>query len=143
MRPAQQNGPVALAGASTGPRTDARHDSQGFESQNQGRAALPLRQAMLPFAAGSATSRQAAVAARDGAGTIRARVLAYFVGRGATGATDEEAQLALRLKPQTETPRRGELVKLLTLRDSGRRRRTSSGRWATVWAATAAGVPYA
>jgi len=64
--------------------------------------------------------------------------LRFFIERGAHGGTDEEAQLALGLKPQSETPRRVELVRLLLVRDSGRRRRTSSGRSATVWAVTTA-----
>jgi hypothetical protein len=65
------------------------------------------------------------------------RVLAFLVSRGADGATDEEAEKALRMKPQTYTPRRGELVKAGLVADTGRRRGTTSGRSAAVWVVTA------
>jgi hypothetical protein len=40
------------------------------------------------------------------------------------------------MRPQSVTPRRGELVDAGQVRDSGRQRPTSSGRMATVWVAT-------
>jgi DNA-binding IclR family transcriptional regulator len=51
------------------------------------------------------------------------------------GMTDEEIQRALKLNPSTERPRRIELVQAGKVRDSGRTRKTASGRAATVWAA--------
>lgn len=93
-----------------------------------------------PAARGSETSREAAQRIQGGANRLRARVLAWFIDRGPAGGTDEEAQLALAMKTQTETPRRNELMKMGLLVDSGRRRPTSSGRQATVWVvATASG----
>lgn len=52
------------------------------------------------------------------------------------GCTDEEMQLALKMNPSTQRPRRGELVGMGLVKDSGRTRRTRSGRRATVWVAT-------
>ncbi|MBX3404147.1 MAG: hypothetical protein KF699_12115 [Phycisphaeraceae bacterium] len=70
-----------------------------------------------------------AVHAKD----LRARVLAFIVGQGPHGATDDEGEAALGIKCQTYTPRRGELVALGLVVDSGRRRNTVSGRPAAVW----------
>lgn len=64
---------------------------------------------------------------------LRARVLAFIVEQGPHGATDDEGEAALSIKPQTYTPRRGELVALGLVVDSGRRRNTASGRPAAVW----------
>ncbi|MBX3410622.1 MAG: hypothetical protein KF859_12160 [Phycisphaeraceae bacterium] len=69
------------------------------------------------------------------AGTLRAAVLSYITEQGSHGATDDEGEAALGIKPQTYTPRRGELVALGQVVDSGRRRNTSSGRAAAVWIA--------
>ena len=65
---------------------------------------------------------------------LRARVLAFIVEQGPHGATDDEGEAVLGIKPQTYTPRRGELVALGLVVDSGRRRNTASGRPAAVWA---------
>lgn len=64
---------------------------------------------------------------------LRARVLAFIVEQGAHGATDDEGEAVLGIKCQTYTPRRGELVALGLVVDSGRRRKTASGRPAAVW----------
>ncbi len=64
---------------------------------------------------------------------LRARVLAFIVEQGPHGATDDEGEAVLGIKPQTYTPRRGELVALRLVVDSGRRRNTASGRPAAVW----------
>ncbi|HRQ74261.1 MAG TPA: hypothetical protein PLU35_14660, partial [Phycisphaerales bacterium] len=66
---------------------------------------------------------------------LRARVLAFIVERGPHGATDDEGETALGIKCQTYTPRRGELVALGLVVDSGRRRNTASGRPAAAWIA--------
>jgi hypothetical protein len=81
------------------------------------------------------TSEPAARRIEGGAGTLRERILGYLRGRGPDGATDDEAETALCIKPQTYTPRRHELVTLGLVIDSGRRRRTASGRHAAVWIA--------
>lgn len=65
----------------------------------------------------------------------RARVYSFIESRGSHGATDAEVQTALGLGPQSVSPRRGELVALGRVRDSGARRPTPSGRNAMVWVA--------
>lgn len=67
--------------------------------------------------------------------SIRMRLHLWLLGRP-NGATDEEMQVEFGLGPQTQTPRRGELVAMGFATDSGLRRSTRSGRSATVWRAT-------
>lgn len=97
------------------------------------------RQRSLPYAAGSETSKAAAEWIAGQAATQRDRVYAYLRDT-AGGATDEEIQSALGMKVQSETPRRGELVDAGLVRDSGRKRKTSSGATATVWEAVPGGA---
>ena len=84
-----------------------------------------------PRVANSETSREAADSVAESAGTLRAKVLAYLKTNGPQ--TDEELQLALRMNPSTERPRRIELVRCGLVRDSGRRATTNSGRSAVLW----------
>ena len=49
------------------------------------------------------------------------------------GFTDDEAIAALKMNPSSFRPRRGELVEVGMLKDSGQRRKTASGRSAVVW----------
>lgn len=86
-----------------------------------------------PATPGSDTSKAAADAIRPVAATIRERVERFFIERGPHGATDEECQLALGLRADTERPRRRELVTAGLVRDSGKERPTTTGRAATVW----------
>lgn len=79
------------------------------------------------------TSDVAAVEIAPHTPTMRDRILAFIRSRGAHGATDDEAEAALGIKPQSYTPRRGELVKLGLIRDTGERRPTSSGKPAAVY----------
>jgi hypothetical protein len=65
--------------------------------------------------------------------SLREQVMAFIISRGLDGATDEEGELALGIKPQTYNPRRLELVKLGVVEDTGRRRRMDAGRPAAVW----------
>lgn len=65
------------------------------------------------------------------------RVLTFLASCGEEGATDDEGEAALKMKPQTYTPRRGELVRAGLVVDTGRRRKTASGRPAAVWIVTA------
>lgn len=99
------------------------------------RTRLPL----TPPVRHNATTGTSEVAASRIAGhakDLRARVLAFIVGQGPHGATDDEGEAALGIKPQTYTPRRGELVALGLVVDSGRQRATASGRPAAVWIAS-------
>ncbi|MFZ2874575.1 MAG: hypothetical protein WAZ94_08840 [Phycisphaerales bacterium] len=88
----------------------------------------PARHNAPPGTSGVAADRIAGHA-KD----LRARVLAFIVGQGPHGVTDDEGETALGIKCQTYTPRRGELVALGLVVDSGRRRNTASGRPAAVW----------
>ena len=86
----------------------------------------------LPFQAHSETSREAADSKRSTAKGDKARVLAILYGK-LTGLTDEEMQRALSMNPNTQRPRRIELVMEGKVRDSGKTRNTSSDRPATLW----------
>lgn len=61
----------------------------------------------------------------------------------ATGATDLEVQRALAMKGDTERPRRGELVKLGLIEDSGERRESEAGRPLKVYVVTGKPWPVA
>ena len=63
--------------------------------------------------------------------TLRQRVFAFIVRHG--GATDEEMQNTLGMRANTQRPRRRELVQQGMVRDSGKTRKTQSGREAIVW----------
>lgn len=78
------------------------------------------------------TSRAAADSALANSSAMRSKVLGAIRTAGA-GMTDDEVERALGLRHQTASARRRELVLLGLVRDSGRRRRTSSGRMAAVW----------
>ena len=84
----------------------------------------------------SPTSMDAAVAIEDRVGTLRRKVRDYLLSRGREGATDDEIQVALGMNPSTERPRRIELVEARKVLDSGKTRKTLSGRAATVWIAS-------
>lgn len=83
----------------------------------------------------SGTSEVAAAMIEDKAPTLRAKVWAYIRLAGEHGVTDEEGEDWLGLRSQTYTPRRGELVRLGLVVDSGRRRMTRGNRPAAVWVA--------
>lgn len=87
----------------------------------------------LPFQKHSPTSREAAQGARPVAGLLRENVLAFIRSRGEEGATDQEIQEALALDPSTQRPRRVELVQAGLVWNSGKTRKTRSGREAVVW----------
>lgn len=89
-----------------------------------------------PFQAHSETSRAAAVEIKPDASSLRRKVLAYLEERGKWGATDEEMQRGLDMPPNTQRPRRVELVTAGSVEDSGRQRKTLSGRNAVVWVAS-------
>jgi len=96
---------------------------------------LPLFAARAPSVNGSATS--AAAADSLGPATLNAmqrRVYEFICRRP---STDEEIADELAMNPSTVRPRRGELARRGLIVESGTRR-TSSGRMATIWKATAA-----
>lgn len=90
---------------------------------------LPL----FPPSQPTPTSIEAAESIQLSAETLRAQALAYIRARGADGATDDEVQHAMNMNGSTERPRRCELVARGLIRDSGRVRKTRSGRAAIVW----------
>ncbi len=89
----------------------------------------------IPCQFNSSTSRAAAVAIKESADTLRAKVLEYLQMMGECGSTDEQAQDDLNMPGSTQRPRRVELVKAGKVMDSGRTRKTNSNRTAVVWVA--------
>lgn len=87
-----------------------------------------------PAQAHSATSVAAAMSVVDRTGAMRERVLAYLKAREG-GATDEEMQDALGMNPNTQRPRRIELVQAGLVVGVGTGT-TRSGRSATTWFAS-------
>ena len=100
---------------------------------------LPLfATARAPAVQTSRTSMQAADSL--GPATLNAmqrRGYEFLVWRGATGATDEEMQTEMPMPASTQRPRRVELARKGLIVESGTRR-TTSGRMAGIWKATAA-----
>jgi hypothetical protein len=84
----------------------------------------------VPYVRGSDTSKAAADSMQRASETIRADVLAY-IREGA--ATCDEVEEGLSLTHQTASARIRELVLLGSVRDSGARRKTRSGRQARVY----------
>jgi len=81
------------------------------------------------------TSRAAARSIEPKVGDIAQKVLTFVKACGPDGATCDEVEDALELRHQTASARVRELVQLGKLFDSGRERKTRSGRRATVWVA--------
>ena len=126
---------------------------RGPQSRGAGPLAIAGREMPAPHS-GGATSRAAASEIRGEAKTQRRQVLAYLIGRGVEGATDEEMQIALGMAGNTQRPRRRELEKLRLIEprvidgESDERhpegkhpvtRLTQSGREAVVWFVTTEG----
>lgn len=63
----------------------------------------------------------------------RLRAIIWISLRDEGPATDEELQIRIGMSGDTERPRRGELLKLGMIEDTGTTRRTRSGREAIVW----------
>jgi hypothetical protein len=85
------------------------------------------------YVAHSDTSKASAADIESKAKTLRAEVLGFIRISGRYGATDEELQIALNMNPNTERPRRVELVERGLVVDSGKKRKTKSNRQAVVW----------
>lgn len=81
------------------------------------------------------TSHDAACSMLAAAGTDEGRVFRFIRQRGTRGATDEEVELALKMRANNSRARRRGLVLRGVVADSGVRRRTNSGRSAIVWTA--------
>lgn len=81
------------------------------------------------------TSREAALRVFPRTGTQRARVL-DIISASISGLTDEEMQNILSMSPNSQRPRRNELVKGGWVEDSGKQRKTKSGAFAEVWTLT-------
>ena len=71
---------------------------------------------------------------------LQAAVLGFVEERGPRGATDEEIRLGLELSGDTARARRCELRDAGLIVDSGRRRKTRTGRRAVVWVSAATGA---
>ena len=89
----------------------------------------------VPYAKGSDTSRQAAESMEEIAPTIRQRVYNFVLNQGEFGTTDDEIEIALGLTHQTASARRRKLVQIGAVYKTEQRRKTRSGRNATVWRA--------
>lgn len=83
----------------------------------------------------SPTSVAAADAVAGLAGRLRRELYEHLAAQGERGATDEELSLALGMSGNTARPRRVELWRAGLVEDSGKVRKTRSGRNATVWIA--------
>ena len=86
-----------------------------------------------PHVKDSDTSREAAMSVLPKAGSKRRRIFDLIA--GSKGVTDDELEGLTGWRHQTVSARRRELVLLELVKDSGERRKTSSGRSATVWVA--------
>jgi hypothetical protein len=80
------------------------------------------------------TSRAAAASVVEDTATIRADIYHYMDRLGSVGATCDDIEQRLELRHQTASARLNELhYKLHVITDSGRRRRTRTGRQAVVY----------
>lgn len=79
------------------------------------------------------TSRIAAVSQLPKLGETLSKVHNFISMSGGTGVTDEQIAMALSMKESSASKRRGDLVKLGLVKDSGTVKPTSTGRNAIVW----------
>ena len=89
----------------------------------------------LPYVKGSDTSKAAAESMRSAAPSIKHRVYNFLLQRGATGATDDEIEIGLKLTHQTASARRRNLELSGALVKTDNKRPTRSGRLAYVYTA--------
>lgn len=83
-----------------------------------------------PFVAGSDTSEGAAESMKASAASLRAKVLGHIT---SAESTCDEVEVALGLRHQTASARVRELALMNKIVNSGKRRKTGSGRLAIVW----------
>ena len=100
-------------------------------------ATLPLFAQRAPAVNGSVTSAMAADSLEQKTLNAMQRRVLELLRENTAGLTDEEMQHRLRMNPSTQRPRRIELVRRGLVVEAGMRK-TSSGRMAVVWKATAA-----
>lgn len=101
----------------------------------QGRhKSMPLfdRPAPNPPHNGTPTSAAAAQSIKLAASTQRWCIM-DLLKSSPEGLTDEEIQDLSGMSPSSERPRRGELVDMGKVRDTGRTKPTKSGRMAILW----------
>ena len=84
----------------------------------------------------SETSIAAAEAIKPRVEIYRERILAEIKRSGALGRTDGELQEQLNMNGSTQRPRRIELVDAGLVKNSGRTRKSASGRACVVWVVT-------
>jgi predicted HTH transcriptional regulator len=87
-----------------------------------------------PFQSHSSTSRAAADEIKPSASTLREQVFELLKSEGPM--TDEEIQVRLDMNPNTQRPRRVELVDAGRVTDSGQTKLTKSRRHAVLWKVT-------
>lgn len=85
----------------------------------------------VPYVRGSSTSRAAADAIAVHVTPLQKVVMDYLREHGPS--TDEEMQAGIPMGPNTQRPRRVELVRNGLIRDSGTTRDGASGKMAVVW----------
>jgi len=94
----------------------------------------------VPYVKNSPTSEAAARKVSRGKAEEDRRLILAAIRDGSwtyPGLTDDQlAQCCPSILPNALRPRRGELVKAGLIVDSGRTRKTRSGRLATIWIAT-------
>jgi len=89
---------------------------------------------LKPPTNGVATSNAAADSVEESAATLRMQVYEAIKDAGSNGMTDDELMVKLDMRGNTLHPRRWELTrKFKNVVDSGKRRRTRTGRNAIVW----------
>ncbi len=91
--------------------------------------------AVSPAHNGTPTSAAAAKSMQGLSLRIRGQVLRFLTDRRLLGATSEEVEHALEIAGNTCRPRLVELRQLGLVKDSGRTRKTKSGRQAIIWIA--------
>jgi hypothetical protein len=94
---------------------------------------MPYTKDDMPFVGGSATSEAAAESQSRLAPTKRQIVFYKLRSMGIIGMTDDEMQVALGMNPNTQRPRRIELLRMRLIIDSGLTRKTRGGEEAVVW----------
>ena len=87
----------------------------------------------------SRTSREAAAKIAPSMNRLQAELLDFMISRGERGATDEEAQDGSGMAPNTQRPRRRELLQKGLIVAAGEVRPTKSGRSAQVYRVTTRG----
>lgn len=94
-----------------------------------------LPSSTAPYTRGSDTSLEAAQDISKVMHALQKKVYDNIVRCGDVGTTDDAAEHKLDMKHTTYTARRGELVKMGLVKDSGDRGKTRSGKNAVKWVA--------